>query len=139
MGPKKRRLRIATAAGPIVVPVPEDATVADACAATEERLRGSGQLGKRRIHTLLLPDGGKLCAADCLADVVEDGEELQPVFDEGAACAATQPGAGAAADGARRAEEEGEGGEAKRRKLEHGAGEDGAAARSPRGRGGASA
>ena len=37
----------------------------------------------RRMHTLLLPDGGRLFAADCLADVVEDGEELQPVFDRG--------------------------------------------------------
>jgi hypothetical protein len=57
---KKRRLRIATAAGPIVVPVPADASVADACAAVEARLRGSGQLGKRRIRTLLLPELGEL-------------------------------------------------------------------------------
>ena len=36
---KKRRLRIATAAGPpFAVPVQEDATVADACAAAEDSL-----------------------------------------------------------------------------------------------------
>ena len=82
-GPKKRRMRIATAAGPLAVPVPEDASVADACAAVEARLRGSGQLGNRRIRTFLLPDGCELGAADSLGDVVQDGEELQPVFEAG--------------------------------------------------------
>ena len=81
-GPKKRRLSIATAAGPIVVLVPADASVADACAAVEARLRGSGHLGKRRIRTLLLPELGELGAADSLADAVEDGEELRPVFED---------------------------------------------------------
>jgi outer membrane biosynthesis protein TonB len=79
--PKKWRLRIVTAAGPIVVPVPADASVADACAAVEARLRGSGQLGKRRIRTLLV-ELGELGESDSIADAVEDGEELRPVFED---------------------------------------------------------
>ena len=123
---KKRRLKIGTGAGRFAVLVPEHGTVADACAAAE----ASGRLGKRRIRTLALPDGCELLAGDCLADAVEDGEELQPVFEEGAA---SEHGA----DGEERAEDAG--GEAKRRKLEHGGGQGGAAACSPRGRGGATA
>ena len=79
--PKKWRLGIATAAGPIVVPVPADASVADACAAVEARLRGSGQLGKRRIRTLRV-ELGELGESDSIADAVEDGEELWPVFED---------------------------------------------------------
>ena len=79
--PKKCRLRIATAAGPIVVPVPPDASVADACAAVEARLRGSGQLGKRRIRTLRV-ELGELGESDSIADAVEDGEELWPVVED---------------------------------------------------------
>jgi hypothetical protein len=139
--PKKRRLRIATAAGPIVVLVPADASVADACAAVEARLRGSGQLGKRRIRTLLLPELGELGAADSLTDAVEDGEELRPVFEDADAEGGPDKRAGgqgagpgeelrpvleqAGAEGGpdERAGGEGAGqGEAKLRRVEHGQG-----------------
>ena len=128
---KKQRLRIVAAAGPLVVRVPADATVADACAAAEERLRGGGELGKRRVRTFLLPDGRELCAADRIADAATDRtQELQPVFEVADAGAASEYGEERAEDADR---------EAKRRKLEHGGGQGGAAACSPRGRGGASA
>ena len=79
--PKKRRLKIDTGAGRVAVLVPADGTVADACAAAE----AIGRLGKRRIRTFALPDGCELVAGDRIADAVEDGEELRPVFEEAGA------------------------------------------------------
>jgi GTPase SAR1 family protein len=76
--PKKRRLKFDTGAGRVAVLVPAEGTVADACAAAE----ASGRLGKRRIRTFALPDGCELVAGDRIADAVEDGEELRPVFEE---------------------------------------------------------
>ena len=92
---KKRRLKISTEAGCFAILVPERGTVADACAAAE----AIRQLGKRRVRTLALPDGCELLAGDCIADAVEDGEELRPVFEEAGAGDESEP-AGAAADGA---------------------------------------
>ena len=79
--PKNRRLKIDTGADRVAVCVPADGTVADACAVAE----ASGRLGKRRIRTFALPDGYELCAGDRLADAVEDGEELRPVYEEAGA------------------------------------------------------
>ena len=86
-----------------------DGTVADACAAAE----ASGRVGKRRIRTFALPDGCEIVAGDRIADAVEDGEELRPVFEEAGE-------EGGPDEGARR---EGAGqGEEKRRRVEHGQG-----------------
>jgi hypothetical protein len=76
--PKKRRLKIDTGEVRVAILVLADGTVADACAAAET----SGRVGKRRIRTFALPDGCELVAGDRLADAVEDGEELRPVFEE---------------------------------------------------------
>jgi hypothetical protein len=81
--PKKRRLKIGTGAVRVAVLVPAEGTVADACAAAEKSL--SGRLGKRRIRTFALPDGCELVAGDRIADAVQDGEELRPVFEEAGA------------------------------------------------------
>ena len=103
--PKKRRIKIDTGAGRVAVLVPADGTVADACAAAE----AIGRLGKRRIRTFALPDGCELVAWDRIADAVEEGEELRPVFEE------------AGAEGGPDERE----GEAKRHRVEHGQGEEG--------------
>ena len=103
--PKKRRLKIDTGAGRVAVLVPADGTVADACAAAE----ASGRVGERRIRTFALPDGCELVTGDRIADAVEDGEELRPVFEDLA---------GAEGGPDERAGREGPGqGEAKRRRV----------------------
>ena len=97
--PKKRRLKIDTGTGRVAVLVPADGTVADACAAAE----ASGRVGKRRIRTFATPDGCELVAGDCIADAVEEGEELRPVFEEAGAITEGGPDERAGREGAGRA------------------------------------
>jgi len=67
----KKRLKISTGAGGILVAVPASCSVAEACAEAEARLRSSGQLGPRSIRTFALPDGCELGIQDCIADIVD--------------------------------------------------------------------
>jgi len=102
-----RRLKIDTGVGRVAVLVPADGTVADACAAAE----ASGRLGTRRIRTFALPDGLEHILGDRIADAVEDGEELRPVFEEAGEEETTDDEGGGEGAGQ---------GEAKRRRVEHG-------------------
>jgi hypothetical protein len=116
----KRRLKINTGAchysstpneeGRVDVLVPQDGTVADACAAAET----SGRVGNRRIHTFVLTDC-ELITADSISDAVEDGEELRPVFEEAGAGSTAESCAGEATD--ETSEVDGQGRDAKQSEL----------------------
>jgi hypothetical protein len=108
----KRRLKINTGMGRVAVLVPQDGTVADACAAAET----SGRLGNRRIRTFALTDGCELIAADSISDAVEDGEELRPVFEEAGTGPTAESSAGKVA--VKTSEGEGQGRDAKQLKLD---------------------